>query len=152
MACTNQPQLIHSLHIPHMQFCYMHVFLCVLVISSQTHEKAHELHMYMYMFLCIYTSRCQIYNIRISFMHIYYLPLYLLLCIYTVVSFTLTPNHAKTKIYTPLWISMDILSLICDCLSKNLPSLHLPVFREILFWKFNVKKSACLGIGLVHWA
>ena len=26
-----------------------------------------------------------------------------------------------------------VATLICDCLSKNLPSSHLPVFREIPF-------------------
>ena len=31
---------------------------------------------------------------------------------------------------------------ICDCLSKKPPSLHVPVFREILFYKIQLKKPA----------
>ena len=40
---------------------------------------------------------------------------------------------------------------ICDCLSENPPSSHLPVFWEIPFYKIQLKNQPCLGSGVIHW-
>ena len=39
---------------------------------------------------------------------------------------------------------------ICDCLSENPHSSHLPVFREIPFKKIQLKNQPCLGSGVIH--
>ena len=45
-------------------------------------------------------------------------------------------NYIYLLAVLPLQLPSD--SFLCDCLRENPPSLHLPVFREILFLKFNL--------------
>ena len=59
--------------------------------------------------------------------------------------------NLKQEMQQICYINLNIIGK-CDCLSKNPPSLHLPVFWEIPFWKFSWKNQPCFGIGLVHWA
>ena len=47
---------------------------------------------------------------------------------------------------------METKLVICDCLSKNRPRSHLPVFRELLNLKFNLEKPVLSDIGLDHLA
>ena len=44
--------------------------------------------------------------------------------------------------------NLGIIINICDCLSKNPSSSHLPVFQEIPFQK--LKNQPCLDSGIIH--
>ena len=47
--------------------------------------------------------------------------------------------------------NIDLIAIsICDCLSKNPPSSHMLVFREIPSKNSNKNNQPCLGSGDIH--
>ena len=48
-------------------------------------------------------------------------------------------SHMPTKFISSMILEIEGIPSICDCLSENPPSSHLLVFREIPFYKIQLK-------------